>query len=217
LDTGLLHLHHLLVVLYSLQLIAKVALVVARKPDALARFTGLLRIPHLILAGLMLATGLYLALRAPDGFAAWSLVKYAVLVGAIGLGLLAVRQHSVAAGVLSVGLIAYAYAISHDHDAKLRSQGRQFDDAWAAAAPTTLARGQAIYEAGCRRCHGSDGKAGYRKSKDLTQLRDSTAIAAIVRAGVLGKAMPAYPQAQLSDEQLGALIVYVREGLSAPK
>lgn len=65
-DIGFKHTHVLIVVLYLLQLLVKVVLVAAGKKEALEKFSNKTKIPHMVLATLMLLTGGYLLFKMPE-------------------------------------------------------------------------------------------------------------------------------------------------------
>ncbi|MBK9448479.1 MAG: SirB2 family protein [Bacteroidetes bacterium] len=116
-DTGILHSHTLVVSLYLLQLLIRVVLMAAASKEALAKYTKAMRIPHIVLATLMLGTGIFLMVRQAqgvDGIQPYVWVKFALVLASIPLGVVGSKRNSVAltgfAFVVLAGCMALAYA-----------------------------------------------------------------------------------------------------------
>jgi cytochrome c553 len=204
----MLHTHHLLVVLYTLLLAAKVVLVLSGNRHALVSLNGRTRVLHIVLASLMLATGIYGMLKSPEGFTPSYLIKYGLVVGVIGLGVVGIKQMNKPVSVLALVLIFYVYGIGKTHDILLQSPETRLKNLSASltgALPSEA--GKQLYVVGCQRCHGSDGQSGYRKAKNLatSRLSDDN-VAYIMRNGQ--NTMPAFDY--LSTEQTQALVTYVK-------
>jgi cytochrome c553 len=207
-DTGILHTHHLLVVLYTLLLAAKVFLVIVGNRNALVSLNGRTRMLHIALASLMLATGVYGMLKSPEGFTSSYLVKYFLVLGVIALGVVGIKRMHKPISVLALVLMFYVYGIGKTHDLLLispESKLKNLSASWTGTLPTEA--GKQLYVVGCQRCHGSDGQSGYRKAKNLatSRLSDDN-LAYIIRNGQ--KAMPAFDY--LSTDQTQALVTYVK-------
>lgn len=208
-DVGMLHTHHLVVVLYFLLLLSGTFVLGLGAPEQLEGFNRWARYGHMILGTLLLLTGGYLAFKSPVGLAAPALVKYAVLAVTIGLGVVGLRRRRLLLAIASLVGLVYAYGVSKTDSISLTPaelQGRAAVAALPADAPE-LERGRALYTTSCVACHGADGRAGFLKSKDLTAAPlDSACIVAMVRNGQ--KLMPAYTD--YTDAELAALTAYVR-------
>jgi mono/diheme cytochrome c family protein len=212
-DTGFLHLHHTVIGLFFVFLLLKVGLLVAGKHDLLGRIRDKTKWVDAVLGVLILVTGGYLAFASPAGFKLWAIVKYVVVLAAIPLGIVGLRKLKYVPSILAVVLLLYAYMASTRRDVILRGEEARIENRLqaletSAAQETDVERGQVIYEEACQRCHGADGKAGYRKSKNLqTTGYTKQGIMQIVQNGVDGAAMPAYPY--MSKQQRSDVAAYV--------
>ncbi|MDX2063602.1 MAG: c-type cytochrome [Bacteroidia bacterium] len=209
-DTGLLHTHHLFVVLYLLLYLTKFGLLAARRGPALERLNRKTKVLHIVLASGFTLTGLVLAFRAPASTSLPHLVKYAALVAVIGLGVVAFKRRNVVLGALGLVLLAYSYGLGKTHDVLLRSERTQLAAASHALGETLtqdpVRVGERLYQTACARCHGTDGASEYRKSRNLQlYAADTTAVVAVLKAGL--KPMPRYDY--LSEAELRALALYV--------
>jgi len=145
------------------------------------------------LGTLLLLTGAYLGVKSPLGFSGTNLGKYAVLIVAIGLGVVGLRRKKIALAIGSLLLLGYAYGVSKTDSLVLTSPAGQIGAALHALPEGSSAtdRGAAIYRTACVACHGTDGKASFLKSKDLTVAPiDSNYINAVLTNGI--KLMPAF-------------------------
>lgn len=206
-DIGMLHTHHLLVVLYIILLALKVVLVTAGQKHALTTLNGRTRVTHIVLASLMLATGLYLMFKSPVGLAPHSIVKYVILLAGIALGVVGVKRMSIPLSVLALLAFGYVYGIAKTRSMTLTPEKSRIEAVWEAhaAAPPT-ARGQAIYEAACIRCHGPAGDAQYRKAANLKgNEKPDPYKRQVIEQGL--NTMPGY--GYMTDEQLDAVVAYI--------
>ncbi len=81
------------------------------------------------------------------------------------------------------------------------------------ATPETLARGQAIYEANCATCHGANFVPAQQGAADLrahVPVHGDVYLLEVVRHGRPGTAMPPFRET-LSDDEIGAVLAYVKE------
>ncbi|MEN2992455.1 MAG: cytochrome c [Bacteroidia bacterium] len=195
-DTGILHTHHLLGVLL---------LLLVGVPVVFPKWSQKVRWAHAVLDSLLLLTGIYLLVRAPQAFAPTYLGKYALVILAIGLAILGQRRANKRLSIAAFFVLIYAYGLSLQRDWLLRSEADRVAT-WQAAEPSE-ALGQALYVQLCQRCHGPDGRAHYRKSPSLHPIQnpDTTYWIAVIRAGK--GVMPAHPY--LSDTQLQSLILFL--------
>lgn len=211
-QTGMLHTHHLLVVLYILLFAWKAVLVFLRKKEALDRLNRRTKVPHIVLSAGFLATGIYLAAVAPLGVQTVFVVKYVVIVLIIGVGIVGIRRMSIPLTALTLLLLVYTYTIGKSHGLLLQSHKTQVlyaaNHVHDKLREDPIAYGQVLYETACLRCHGAEGKALYRQSKDLTQApADTSYIKAFIRNGA-GSKMPAFDY--LNEYEKDALAAYVR-------
>jgi mono/diheme cytochrome c family protein len=215
-DTGMLHTHVLIVSLYLLQLIVKVALLSSGKNAQLDNFSKKVRFPSILLSVLLLATGIYLMVRTPTGTEPFVWVKLVFVFSSIPVGIIAMKRKKPILGILSLVFLGLAMALALAKPAFLRtisskeiaidkSEGDTGDAS--AAYAESLEIGREVYSLHCMRCHGADGNAGFQGAKPLSQSGlAGEQIMAIVRNGK--GLMP--PNSVLSDEELKNLAAYVK-------
>lgn len=208
-DTGILHTHTLVVSLYMLQLLVKATLLTTGKHETLDKFTAKTRIPHIVLAVLMLATGIFLMVRSPEGMQPYVWVKLLFVFGAIPLGIVGFKRRKNALGILAVAFMAMGFVLALGKPAFLRVTPAStiVVDAGEGQADPQLKDGEQIYSAKCSRCHGPNGDSGFQGAKNLglSTLSDGE-IVAMIRNGK--GMMPA--EKDLSDAQIAAVTAYVK-------
>lgn len=215
-DTGMLHTHVLIVSLYLLQLIVKVALLSSGKHDQLDNFSKKVRFPSILLSVLLLATGIYLMVRTPTGTEPFVLVKLIFVFASIPVGIIAMKRKKPVLGILSVVFLGAAMSLALVKPAFLRTNSSKevvVDKADpdsgedAAAFAATLESGREVFSLHCMRCHGADGNAGFQGAKPLSQsVLEEEQIQTIVRNGK--GLMP--PNGVLSDDEMKSLTAYVK-------
>ncbi len=212
-DIGFTHLHSFIAAVYLGILFGHFLMLALRKTEWLDKHAKRLRITHAVMGALLLLTGLYLMVRSPLGFSTTQVVKYVLVVVAMGLAILGSRRKN--APLLAAGFVfvAYLFLASKSHSLALTSESSRvervhdFLKTQKPAPETTLLHGQLIYEVACLRCHGADGQSQYYKSKNLATTQvDSTYMAALIKNGK--SPMPAF--GYLNDTDLGAVITYVQ-------
>ncbi|MCX7606417.1 MAG: cytochrome c [Bacteroidia bacterium] len=196
-DTGILHTHHLLGVLL---------LVLVGAPIVLPTWADRLKKVHMILDTLLLLTGIYLLWKAPLALSAPYILKYILVIGAIGLAVAGSRKRNKKLSMAAFLLLAYGYGLSLQRDFFLRSDAARV--ASLAREEVSLEAGAELYRTLCARCHGPEGRAGYRKSASLhpAQQTDTSYWAAVIRAGK--GVMPAH--GYLTEAQISSLILYLK-------
>lgn len=196
-EIGILHSHHLLGVLL---------LVLVGLPLVLPTWAKRIGKVHMFLDTLLLLTGIYLLFKAPAAFSAPYVVKYLLVLGAIGLAIVGSRRQNKRLSIGAFLLLAYAYGLSLQRDFLLRSEETRVRSL--AVNTVSVTEGEQLYRTLCARCHGADGKAHYQKSPSLHPIQnpDSVYWAAIIRAGK--GVMPAHPY--LTDVQLASLIAFLQ-------
>jgi len=200
-DTGILHTHHLLGVLL---------LVLVGVPVVFPDWSRRLGRVHMVLDSLLLLTGLYLIFRAPAAFSPTALVKYLLVAAAIALAIIGSRRGIKKWNALAFLLLVYVYGLSLQRDFLLRSEEKRV--ASVGSVPSVEA-GLELYRTLCQRCHGADGRAGYRKSPSLRPAQgDTNYWTAVIKNGK--GVMPAHPY--LSDTQIQSLILLLQSWQSAP-
>lgn len=209
-DTGMLHTHKLVVSLYLLQLLVRVILMVAAKKETLDKYSKAMRIPHMVLATIMLGTGVYLMVKAPGGVQPYIWVKIGLVLASIPLGVVGSKRGSVALTGFAFLLLAGVMVLGFAKPAFLRNSATETIDPSKAAADLDMIKvkaGQALYEQKCTLCHGGDGAAGFQKAANLA--KSTLADAEIINIIQKGKGiMP--PNADLSSEQVDQVKEFVK-------
>ncbi|GAB4419483.1 MAG: hypothetical protein OHK0039_31940 [Bacteroidia bacterium] len=207
--TGLLHSHRLVVILFLLLYVVKLALLIFGKAGQLDTFSRRTRIPEMVLSALFLLTGIGLLTMVAQ-ITTMVLIKLAMVFASIPVAIIGFRRKNVWLGALSVLLIVGAYGMAEANkvgvDATPLAAGLITDplnDGY-----DKLAHGGAIYTRNCVVCHGADGQAGKSGAKNLatTQLADAD-IEALLLAGK--NSMPAYGKL-LGEADRAAVIAYLR-------
>lgn len=210
-DTGILHTHTLIVSLYLLQLLIRVILMAAASKESLAKYSKAMRIPHMVLATLMLGTGIFLMVRQAqgvDGIQPYVWVKFVLVLASIPLGVIGSKRNSVPLTGFAFVVLAGCMALAYAKPAALRSVAtKTITTEKAGVDMAKVKAGQPLFEQYCVLCHGSDGAAGMQGAKDLgaSVLQDAD-ILAIIKNGK--GMMPANPD--LSDEQVEQVKEYVK-------
>lgn len=207
-DVAMKHSHMLIVSLYLLQLLIRVILMVAAKPETVNKYTKAMRIPHIVLSVLMLGTGIWLMARSPVGVEPYLWIKLALIAASIPLGVMGTKRGSVAFTGLSLALLLGAMGLSFAKPAALRSTpSSELDSTKPGADSPSVKAGKVIFEQKCVLCHGVDGKAGVQGAKDLSvSALDDAAIVDIIKHGK--GVMPATDD--LTDEQVQQVKDYVK-------
>jgi mono/diheme cytochrome c family protein len=155
----------------------------------------------MVLDSFLLLTGLYLLFRAPAAFSLTAVFKYLLVVAATGLAIMGSRKGRKSWNALAFLLLAYAYGMSLQRDFLLQSEEKRVLQV---AGPPSLEAGIQLYQTLCQRCHGADGRSGYRKSPSLHPAQgDSTYWRAVIQNGK--GVMPAHPY--LTEPQIQSLVL----------
>jgi mono/diheme cytochrome c family protein len=213
---GILHTHTLIVVLYMLLHLVLVTLLVLNNRNLLNTVRGKAKWGRITLEAMMILTGLYLLISAPDGLALYNVLKYFLLVAAIGIAVVAFKRYNKALGVLSLAILVYIFLLAKQRDPMLRPEKAVVEEALTAITvsnPPAEIRGKAIYTIACQRCHSANGEGNWLKSKNLREsmLVDSDK-AKIIRWGskAVGRdsnLMPA--NSYLTDDQVNDVVAYI--------
>lgn len=205
-ETGILHTHHLIVVLYMIQLLVKVVIVISGNTNALTSIQAKTKVLHIVLATLMLVTGIFLMIKAPAAYSTSFIIKYAAVLAAIGLGVVGVKKMNKVMAVGSLVCMIYVYALATTKSHLLQPEETKVKNALLQAGTDSKVRGQVIYEQLCLRCHGADAKANYRKALTLANCNKGDDFIKAMVANGAGK-MPAF--AFLNEDEKNDLVVYI--------
>jgi mono/diheme cytochrome c family protein len=207
-DVGILHTHTLLVTLYLLQLGVKTGLLTAGKHEVLNSFSSKIRIPSIVISALMLVTGIALMFLSPVGFEPFVLVKLAIVLASIPLGIIGLKKLSIPLTMLSFLFTVGAMTLAYAKPSFLRAGGAVEVSAESPEEQAVLADGKALYEQKCKLCHGADGAAGFQGAKNLKlSVMDDAQIKSIIRNGK--GMMPA--ERDFSDADVDKVVAYVKK------
>lgn len=203
--TGILHLHKVVVGLFIfIYLVKTIFLLMPDKEEALAKLTRFFRIPEMVIAFLMLGTGIYLLTMA-SAFTTLLIVKFSCVFASIPLAVIGFKKKIKPLAVLSLLLLVGSYGLAEIH----KKRKAIIDPAQLTIVPTDeqmLEQAKSIYNANCATCHGLDGKLGLSGAANLTNsVLTPEQKHEVIKYGK--NAMPGYGK-QLSDEQIDAMIRY---------
>lgn len=208
--TGMLHTHTLCVTLFLILLLVKVFKMATRGPESLVNLNRWTKIPNIIISVIMLATGIYLMIKSPEGTQPYVLVKLGLVIAAIPLGIIGLKRGKVALGALSVLLLVGTMTLAYTKPEFLRNVDGDpivVEGEGGAELTAELKKGREIYNQKCFRCHGKEGDAGASGAKDLkvSKISDEE-ITKMVREGK--GMMEGYPE--LSDAEMKSVVAYVK-------
>lgn len=206
-DTGILHTHHLIVVIYTLFVLFNFIIVLSKRRNALLTIKARTRTLRVVFEISLLGTGLYLMIKSPEGFSSYIFAKWIAIILGIVFFIIGTKKMNVFVMFLSVLLFIYTYFLGKTRNLLLKPEEMRIHEAYLSG-PDELSKGKAIYDIACLRCHGEDGKAGYRKAKNLvnSQLSDD-AIAGYIKMG--RGIMPSY--SYMKEEEIQVLVKYINQ------
>ena len=176
------------------------------KKEALANFAAKTKVPHIILATLMVASGVALMFLSPTGTQPYIFVKLALVLVSIPVGIIGMKRDSLVMLSTAMLILIGIYAIGKFKPAFLRNQMSVTVEA-SGEEGSNLKEGQALYEQYCVLCHGGDGNAGFQGAKSLTaSVLPDAEITNMIRNGK--GLMPGNPD--LSDDQIAKIKAYVK-------
>jgi mono/diheme cytochrome c family protein len=196
--TGMLHLHTLFVVLFTLIYLIKTILLLSDRDELLEKFKKKTKVLEMIVSFGFLATGIYLMTQLPE-INQFLIVKISLVFLSIPLAVIGYKKKNKVLATLSFFLIVVSFTLAY------KSKAAKAGDKIVAV------EGKQIFEEKCTLCHGSDGKLGLNGAKDLTvsQMGHNDIISLIAN----GKnSMPAF-NSTLSQEQIEAVAAYVETDL----
>ncbi|MBX3163696.1 MAG: c-type cytochrome [Bacteroidetes bacterium] len=205
-NTGLLHTHYLVVILFFLIYVIKTILLLSDKTDLLAAFTKKTKVAEMIISALFLITGVYLTTQLPFGgeYDYLFFIKIAMVFASIPVAIIGFKKQNKILAALSLLLITGAFGLAEVYH---KRKGIAKESSKNAVAATT--DGKTLYEMNCKLCHGSDGKLGASGSKDLSMTEfDNEGIKKII---LRGKGL--MPASAVNEEQATAIAEYVSEHL----
>jgi mono/diheme cytochrome c family protein len=194
-ETGMLHLHTTVVIVFLISLAFKTILLLAGNQSLLDTVRAKTKVLEMILGTLILVTGGYLLFKAghPE---TWLMVKVAIVLVMIPLGIIGLKKNNKALASIALLGFIYVYGVAE-------TRSLTFQKAKVSASDS----GEQIYVAQCVRCHGTDGAAMAFGAKNLQEstLSNEEAVNIILK----GKGtMPAF-EATVSAEQANEVAKYI--------
>jgi cytochrome c553 len=204
-QTGILHTHTTVVILFLGFFLFKTVLLLAGRTEQLNAIREKTKLVDIILGVLILATGGYL--MSILGFLdVYLWVKIIVVLALIPLGIVAMRKHSIPMALVSLIGFVYIYGVAETKS--LTMKRTNYAELASLGAEPALYSAETIYANECSRCHGVEGDAQVYKSANLkVSLLNVQQTAEVIRNG-RGK-MKAYNN-RLNDMQINALAEYVQ-------
>ncbi|MFC6997146.1 SirB2 family protein [Rufibacter roseus] len=224
--TPLLHSHLLVVILFLLLFLYKVALLFMNKSTALDKARSYTKMLDIVFGLLILVTGAWLAFSYNGSWPTWLGVKILLVLAAIPLAIVGIKKHSKILAGVSLLIFLYVYGVAETKSLKMRPDKREAaarlqETSLSAEAPTSKAAGnpilsemedtqlantKAIYSQVCATCHGEDGQKGTGGASNLQQSELSAQERKEVIANGSGL-MPGY-RSQLTEQEIEALAQY---------
>lgn len=170
------------------------------------RISKMLSVPHMVLATLFLITGIYLVFRSPSGTEMFVWVKVGLVIAAIPLGIIGMKNRNAGIGGLAFILLCLAMIIAFTKPQFLRSVSKSSKASLLPATPVEAGR-DLFFSLNCILCHGKSGDAGFQGSKNLKATAlDDKEIEERIRKGK--GVMP--PNPSLTDPEMKNLLAFIR-------
>ncbi|WP_291726452.1 c-type cytochrome [Bernardetia sp.] len=204
--TGLSHTHKLVVLLFVVLYVVKLALLLfsEEKLDKM-RENKPAKIFEMVLSFLFLGTGIAMWTAVADPFNTLFLIKIVAVFASIPLAVIGFKKKNKVLAILSVVLLFAAYGLAEVKKASYKKPETQ--DVVYNTTETSV-YGKQLYEQYCQNCHGADGAAGLSGAKNLqtSTLSDEETKKQIVE----GKGnMPAYEKV-LNEKEIDAVVTHVK-------
>lgn len=218
-EIGIFHLHVTVVMLFLILLLFKTVVLLFNRNNFLNKFRAKTKVLDIILGVLILITGIYLlVITGETEF--YLIVKIAVVLAAIPLGIIGIKRGNKALAVLSLILFFYIYGVAETKSYKFKRDKFELEAhknvLTNEAEPgnilnhnmeASLRNGKVIYKVLCIECHGEDGKKGLFKSADLSesQLSKDQKIQIIKE----GKGIMRGYEKELSEDEIETVAAYL--------
>jgi cytochrome c553 len=209
-NTGFLHLHTTVVMIFVAIYAYKVFLLVAGKGEQLSKIREK-KFIDIVLGVLILITGGYLFAINPLK-PTWLIVKLVVIVALIPVGIVAMKKENKALAIVTLLGFLYFIGVSYTKSltfTKEKIEVKENVEAESQVQNTEQSieeKGKAVYEAACTACHGTDGKlmAGGAKDLTLSKLSVDERITLITK----GKGLMQSFGGRLTEEDIKAVATY---------
>jgi cytochrome c5 len=203
--TAFLHTHKLVVLLFLfIYLVKTVFLLIPGKEDILDRISKAVKIPEMIIALLMLISGLYLLLNTGN-ITTLLVIKITMVFLSIPIAVIGFRKRIKPVAALSFLLLLGSYGLAEVHKKRLGIIEREVVMTEGLAL-TPLEQASRIYMQNCAACHGADGALGLSGATNLQTSVITRDEAIQIITGGKGS-MPKYGN-QLSPAEVEALVEF---------
>jgi len=203
--TAFLHTHKLVVLLFLfIYLVKTVFLLIPGKEDILDRIIKAVKIPEMIIALLMLISGLYLLLNTGN-ISFLLVIKITMVFVSIPVAVIGFRKRIKPVAALSFLLLIASYGLAEVHKKRLGRIEREVVMTEGLAL-TPLEQASRIYMQNCAACHGADGALGLSGATNLQTSVITRDEAIQIITGGKGS-MPKYGN-QLSPAEVEALVEF---------
>jgi uncharacterized membrane protein SirB2 len=198
---GFLHTHYLVVTLFLVIYVIKTILLLSDKNELLQTFSKKIKLFEIIVSALFLITGVFLLTQLPFGskydYLLW--IKIVMVFASIPLAVIGFKKGNKILAALSLLLITGSFGLAEVYHKRKNISTET----------VTGTDGKELYEANCKLCHGSDGKAMLAGALDLsiTQL-DKGGIKDVILNG-----RNLMVKVNVNEEQADAISNYVLENL----
>jgi mono/diheme cytochrome c family protein len=193
--------HKIVVIVFLLHYVLKLAMLLLNRKDQLAKYAKLTRIPEMILSVLFLITGIWMLVQISSADKLM-LIKLACVFASIPLAIIGFKRSNKVLAALAVFLLVMAYGFAEMH--KKSETGGKVDTT---SATDPIAVGKMVYQNSCINCHGADGKLSLAGAKDLS-VTNLTIEEQEARVNNGKGAMPAY-KSTLTPEQIKGVVEYI--------
>ncbi|PIY09031.1 MAG: hypothetical protein COZ18_09240 [Flexibacter sp. CG_4_10_14_3_um_filter_32_15] len=204
--TGMLHTHKLVVLLFLIVYVIKLALLLfsEEKLDKM-RASKPARIFEVVLSVLFLVTGIVMWTSLAEPFKMLFLIKIVAVFASIPLAVIGFKKKNKVLAILSVVLLFAAYGLAEvkkKQSLKPQNQDMVYNEA------ETSVYGKQLYTQYCENCHGADGAAGLSGAKNLqiSTLSDEEAKRRIKK----GKGNMLPYEKVLNDKQIDAVLTHIK-------
>jgi len=216
--TGILHTHKLVVFIFLIFLIIKVALLLLDKNEQLDKLREKTKVLEMILGTLILITGgtLLYFLKNTEPYI---ITKIIIVLVCTPLGIVGLKKKKKVLAVLAVLGFVYALLIAFKKNLTLQTKrivveqpvsdasSAQSEEILSENTDNALSNAKAIFEQECGKCHGVDGKLGLAGAKDLTAstLTDDQKKEIILK----GKGVMSGYKGRLTEQEVDNLVLYI--------
>lgn len=165
-QTGILHTHTLVVILFYLFLTFKILMLVGGRKEQLRKIRDKTKVVDMVLGVLILGTGIYLGVIT--NWPTYIIAKLVFVLILIPLGIISLRKENKALALITLLGFTYVYAVAETKSITMRI-GAKDSEVVSGSLEENKAMVQELYQTKCMRCHGEQGDAMRFKAKNLQE------------------------------------------------